>query len=162
MNKFSNEIAHSLGVRLTADTRELIANCCSEFVQLLSSEANEICEKDNKKTISPDHILRALESLGLDAYVPDVKGEYEKYRKEDRVRGKGKATRDKKMEEVDLEEMARQQEILFAMARGDPMAAMGSAPATPVAKAKVDNDVARAPATPAANQEHGGAEKSPQ
>ena len=40
--------------------------CCTapyvaaEFVHLVSSEANEICNKDNKKTIAPDHVLKAL------------------------------------------------------------------------------------------------------
>lgn len=135
VNKFANEIAHSLGVRLTADTRDLIANCCSEFVQLLSSEANEICEKDNKKTISPDHILRALETLGLQSYLPEVKSEYERVRNEEKGRAGGKAKRDKKKKPDDVEELMRQQELLFAMARGDPLAAMaGSAPTTPAAK----------------------------
>lgn len=136
MNKFANEIAHSLGVRLTADTRDLIANCCTEFVQLLSSEANDICEKDNKKTITPDHILRALSALGLEDYLQEVTNEYEKVRNEERVRGRGASKRDKKKKVGDTEELMRQQEALFAMARGDPMAAMsGSAPTTPRAPA---------------------------
>lgn len=31
-----------------------------EFIHLISSEANEICEQESKKTISPDHIITAL------------------------------------------------------------------------------------------------------
>lgn len=31
-----------------------------EFLLAVSSEANEICEKDSKKTMLPDHILSAL------------------------------------------------------------------------------------------------------
>jgi hypothetical protein len=31
-----------------------------EFIHLISSEANEICEQDSKKTIAPDHIIGAL------------------------------------------------------------------------------------------------------
>lgn len=34
--------------------------CCSEFIHLISSEANEICEKESKKTIAPEHIISAL------------------------------------------------------------------------------------------------------
>jgi hypothetical protein len=34
-----------------------------EFIHLLSSEANEICEKESKKTIAPEHIISALEVL---------------------------------------------------------------------------------------------------
>ena len=31
-----------------------------EFIHLISSEANEICEQDSKKTIAPEHIIGAL------------------------------------------------------------------------------------------------------
>ena len=32
-----------------------------EFVHLISSEANEICDKEKKKTMAPEHILKALQ-----------------------------------------------------------------------------------------------------
>ena len=32
----------------------------SEFIHLISSEANEICEQESKKTIAPEHIITAL------------------------------------------------------------------------------------------------------
>lgn len=32
----------------------------AEFIHLISSEANEICEKESKKTIAPEHIISAL------------------------------------------------------------------------------------------------------
>jgi len=35
----------------------------TEFIHLISSEANDICEGDNKKTIAPEHIITALEVL---------------------------------------------------------------------------------------------------
>lgn len=31
-----------------------------EFVMAISSEANEICEKESKKTMTPEHVLAAL------------------------------------------------------------------------------------------------------
>lgn len=43
----------------------------SEFIHLISSEANEICEQDSKKTIAPDHIISALKVqflLGWNVY----------------------------------------------------------------------------------------------
>jgi len=52
-------------VRLAGETRELLADCCTEFIQLVSSEANEICEKERRKTIMPEHILAALQALGF-------------------------------------------------------------------------------------------------
>lgn len=43
-----------------------------EFITLISSEANEISEKEAKKTIACDHITKALEQLGFSNYVPAV------------------------------------------------------------------------------------------
>lgn len=31
-----------------------------EFINLVSSEANEICNKDQRKTIAPEHVLQSL------------------------------------------------------------------------------------------------------
>jgi len=39
---------------------------------LVSSEANEISEKEAKKTIACDHITRALETLGFSDYIEAV------------------------------------------------------------------------------------------
>lgn len=32
----------------------------TEFIHLISSDANEICEQESKKTIAPEHIIGAL------------------------------------------------------------------------------------------------------
>ncbi|KAG9323557.1 hypothetical protein KVV02_003081 [Mortierella alpina] len=42
------------------DTRDLLIECCVEFIHLLASEANEICEKETKKTIAAEHVISAL------------------------------------------------------------------------------------------------------
>lgn len=55
LNKFIKELAPN--VRVANDARELILNCCTEFIHLISSEANELCNKQMKKTISPEHVL---------------------------------------------------------------------------------------------------------
>lgn len=50
-------------VRVANDARELVVNCCTEFIHLVSSEANEICNKSEKKTISPEHVIQGKWSL---------------------------------------------------------------------------------------------------
>ena len=50
----------------------MLIECCVEFITLISSEANEISEKEAKKTIACDHITKALEQLGFADYVPAV------------------------------------------------------------------------------------------
>ena len=58
LNKMTKELVPN--IRIAHDSRELILNCCTEFIHLLSSEANDICNKQQKKTISPEHILTGM------------------------------------------------------------------------------------------------------
>lgn len=53
-------------VRVANDARELVVNCCTEFIHLISSEANEICNKSDKKTISPEHVINGESSSNED------------------------------------------------------------------------------------------------
>lgn len=50
----------------------MLIECCVEFITLVSSEANDISEKEAKKTIACDHISKALDTLGFSEYVPAV------------------------------------------------------------------------------------------
>ena len=34
--------------------------CFAEFIHLIASEANDVCEEESKKTIAPEHIISAL------------------------------------------------------------------------------------------------------
>lgn len=62
----------STGVSFSKDARDLLIECCVEFITLISSEANEISEKEAKKTIACDHITKALDTLGFGDFVPAV------------------------------------------------------------------------------------------
>ena len=62
----------SVGVAFSKEARDLLIDCCVEFITLISSEANDISEKDSKKTIACDHITKALDQLGFGEYVPAV------------------------------------------------------------------------------------------
>lgn len=33
----------------------------AEFINLISSESNEVCNREEKRTIAPEHVLKALE-----------------------------------------------------------------------------------------------------
>jgi down-regulator of transcription 1 len=54
------------------ETRDLLIECCVEFITLISSEANDIAEKEAKKTIACEHVKQALEELGFSEYVDDI------------------------------------------------------------------------------------------
>ncbi|KAK9895767.1 histone-fold-containing protein [Cystobasidium minutum MCA 4210] len=95
------------------DVKEFLGDCLKEFILLVSSEANEICEKDSKKTILPEHLTSALKSLGFDSYVDqvsEVASEHKQQSKETKAR-KGNKMAASGMTE---EELLRVQEQLFA------------------------------------------------
>jgi hypothetical protein len=68
------------------DSRDLLIECCVEFITLISSEANEIAEKDAKKTIACEHVKQALEELDFGAYIPAVLEVAADYKKQQQVR----------------------------------------------------------------------------
>ena len=74
----------------------MLIECCVEFITLVSSEANEISEKEAKKTIACDHITKALEQLGFSEYVPAVleaAAEHKEVQKVSSLRGAWVSTR---------------------------------------------------------------------
>jgi len=97
------------------ETRDLVIECCVEFIHLLSSEANEICEKESKKTIAPEHIISALESLGFQSFIPEVQDVLKDHRQLQKDREK----KTSKLEQSGLteEELLAQQQALFAQSR---------------------------------------------
>lgn len=48
-------------VRVARDAQDLLIECCVEFINLISSESNEVCSREEKRTIAPEHVLKALE-----------------------------------------------------------------------------------------------------
>lgn len=73
MQKIITEIlAVSPGMAFTKEARDLLIECCVEFITLISSEANDIAEREAKKTIATEHIDKALRELGFPEYVEEV------------------------------------------------------------------------------------------
>lgn len=112
VNKMIKEMIPN--IRISNDARELVLNCCTEFIHLIASESNEICNKQTKKTISPDHVISALNSLGFQDYVKDVEGVYKQFKTQTQKR---KMNNKLKNQGVSEEELLRQQQELFAKAR---------------------------------------------
>ncbi|MCJ1316911.1 Down-regulator of transcription 1 [Xylographa vitiligo] len=61
------------GLTFGKDARDLLIDCSVEFITLISSEANEIAEKESKKTIAAEHIDKALRELGFPEYVSETR-----------------------------------------------------------------------------------------
>lgn len=78
-------LASEPGMTFAKDSRDLLIECCVEFITLISSEANEIAEKDAKKTIACEHVKAALEELDFGDYVPAILEVAQDYKKQQQV-----------------------------------------------------------------------------
>ncbi|XP_050428539.1 protein Dr1 [Adelges cooleyi] len=104
-------------IRVANDVREMIMNCCTEFIHLVSSEANQVCMAQQKKTINAEHLLTALDHLGFG----DYRQQAEEVVKDCKSKRRRQSTR---LENLGIpeEELYRQQQELFAKAREEQMA----------------------------------------
>ncbi|PNS15815.1 negative cofactor 2 complex subunit beta [Sphaceloma murrayae] len=115
VQKIINEVlSGDHGMSFAKESRDLLIECCVEFITMISSEANEIAEKDAKKTIACEHITKALEDLGFAEYVPDIQDVAQQFKTQ-------QVTREKKQSKIEQsglteEELLRQQEELFRSA----------------------------------------------
>jgi len=102
-------------VTCAKETRDLVIECCVEFIHLISSEANEICDQESKKTIAPEHIISALKRLGFDSFTAEV----EDVLKDHKQQVKDREKKVSKFEQSGLteEQLLAEQEKLFAASR---------------------------------------------
>lgn len=109
MNKIANEIVPNH--KLTNDGRELIANCCKEFIQLISSRASQLCSVQNKTYLTREHVLMALKDLGFSSICSDLEEFAETSKKKRKRKGR--------LSDLDIpeEELFRQQQELLNEAR---------------------------------------------
>lgn len=82
---------------------------------ILSSMASEMADKEAKKTIAPDHVIKALEELEFHEFIPYLEQILIEHKESQKV----KERRDAKFKKSGLseEELLRQQEELFRQSR---------------------------------------------
>ncbi|MCJ1425952.1 hypothetical protein MMC29_003853 [Sticta canariensis] len=115
VHKIITEIlANEPGMSFTREARDVLIECCVEFLTLISSEANEIAERETKKTIATEHIEKALRELGFPEYVEEVVSVAEDHKEQLKTREK----KTSKMDQSGLtqEELLQQQQELFRSA----------------------------------------------
>eukprot|EP00887_Chlorella_sp_A99_P002587 scaffold6.g2587.t1 len=123
-------------MRVAGDAVDLITKCCNEFVQLVSTQArlsfpcgsggaaaataaNQACEAEKRSTINPEHIVRALEELDFQTYVPGVQEAWDEFKQGERehkrlATTKRSAAQDSGLTQAQLAEL---QQKMFAEAR---------------------------------------------
>ncbi|KAG6501027.1 hypothetical protein ZIOFF_040892 [Zingiber officinale] len=55
--------------KISDDAKEMIQECVSEYISFITSEANERCQREQRKTVTADDVLWAMRKLGFDDYL---------------------------------------------------------------------------------------------
>ncbi|RCN48848.1 hypothetical protein ANCCAN_05132 [Ancylostoma caninum] len=66
--------------KIAKDAKECVQECVSEFISFITSEANDKCLSEKRKTISADDLLEAITNMGFDNYVAPLQLFLDRYR----------------------------------------------------------------------------------
>ncbi|KAL7094206.1 hypothetical protein ACP275_11G087200 [Erythranthe tilingii] len=55
--------------KIADNANEAIQECITEFISFITAEANARCHQDFRNTVTPEDVLAAMASLGLDDYL---------------------------------------------------------------------------------------------
>ncbi|XP_060184653.1 nuclear transcription factor Y subunit B-6 [Lycium barbarum] len=69
--------------KISDDSKETIQECVSEFISFITGEANDRCQREQRKTITAEDILWAMSKLGFDDYIEPLTLYLHRYREFD-------------------------------------------------------------------------------
>lgn len=97
------------------EVKQILLESCAEFVHIIATEANEVCEKEQKKTLTHEHVYRALKQLGFEEYIDKCHSSYKDHVEQAKLR----PSRQNKLKDSGLtqDELEREQEELFRKAK---------------------------------------------
>lgn len=84
--------------KIAKDAKELMQKSASEFIAIVTCMAKEICESENRKTITGDDLIRSMKQLGMYYYAEITKKYFMRYK------DGGKAFKNKSYTEKDFGE----------------------------------------------------------
>ncbi|XP_022716738.1 nuclear transcription factor Y subunit B-9-like [Durio zibethinus] len=72
--------------KISDDAKETIQECVSEYISFITGEANERCQREQRKTITAEDVLWAMGKLGFDDYVEPLTVFLSRYRENENER----------------------------------------------------------------------------
>ncbi|XP_073054000.1 nuclear transcription factor Y subunit B-6 isoform X1 [Primulina eburnea] len=69
--------------KISDDAKETIQECVSEYISFITSEANDRCQREQRKTITAEDVLWAMSKLGFDDYIEPLTLYLHRYREFD-------------------------------------------------------------------------------
>jgi len=106
------------GLKVSAETNELVLECCTAMIQILSTTANTISESNKRSTILPEDIVKAAGELGFEKYTPAMSLALEAFKSETKEKRDVKRTKKQNLHTgMTQEELIEMQNKLFQQAR---------------------------------------------
>ncbi|XVF77072.1 hypothetical protein PTKIN_Ptkin14bG0010500 [Pterospermum kingtungense] len=72
--------------KISDDAKETVQECVSEYISFITGEANERCQREQRKTITAEDVLWAMGKLGFDDYVEPLSVFLTRYRQNETER----------------------------------------------------------------------------
>ncbi|XP_073146991.1 uncharacterized protein [Henckelia pumila] len=66
--------------KISKEAKQTVQECVSEFINFITGEASDKCQREKRKTINGDDLLWAMTTLGFENYVGSLKDYLNKYR----------------------------------------------------------------------------------
>ncbi|KZV25985.1 hypothetical protein F511_08930 [Dorcoceras hygrometricum] len=66
--------------KISKEAKQTVQECVSEFINFITGEASDKCQREKRKTINGDDLLWAMTTLGFENYVGTLKDYLNKYR----------------------------------------------------------------------------------
>ncbi|KAK2652696.1 hypothetical protein Ddye_012552 [Dipteronia dyeriana] len=73
--------------KISDDAKETIQECVSEYISFITGEANDRCQREQRKTITAEDVLWAMSKLGFDDYIEPLTMYLHRYREMEGERG---------------------------------------------------------------------------
>jgi len=100
-------------ISCSKEAKDVIVECCIEWVKLISTQANTVCDESSKKTISPEHVIEALKQLGFEGFIPEVEESNKDFKQSQKDRTRSQPDTNG----MSQEELLALQEKLFASSK---------------------------------------------
>ncbi|KAI5170656.1 down-regulator of transcription 1 [Nematocida sp. LUAm3] len=97
------------------DVKYVLLDGCAKLIHIISAEANRACEREQKKTVTHEHVYVALRQIGLSHYIEECHNAYKEHVEQSKLR----PSKQNKLKESGLteDELEREQEELFRKAK---------------------------------------------
>ncbi|XP_027938174.1 nuclear transcription factor Y subunit B-9-like [Vigna unguiculata] len=75
--------------KISDEAKETVQECVSEYISFITAEANDRCQREQRKTVTAEDVLWAMGKLGFDDYAQSLSVYLNRYRQSEGERMSG-------------------------------------------------------------------------